>query len=103
MRTIYRLLKNRVLDEAILSMKGKQKLNGHQKYRGNQVFKRSISEWEHDYPWFQKESKHIEDDNIVRTRHKSEGITLVERLTKVIIALKLAGRRTRDIEVALDQ
>ena len=102
-RTLYRLFKNRVFDVAALPMKGKRKPNGHQERRGKQAFKRHISEREADYPSFQQEFGHIEGDTIVGARHKSAVITLVERLTKVIIALKPAGRKARDIEVALDQ
>ncbi|MBW6064509.1 IS30 family transposase [Planococcus sp. CP5-4] len=102
-RTLYRLFKNHVFDVATLPMKGKRKPNGHQERRGKQAFKRHISEREVDYPSFQQEFGHIEGDTIVGARHKSAVITLVERLTKVIIALKPSGRKARDIEIALDQ
>lgn len=102
-RTLYRLFKNRILDEATLPMKGKRKPNGHQERRGKQAFKRHISEREADYPSFQQEFGHIEGDTIVGVRHKSAVITLVERLTKVIIALKPAGRKACGIETTLNQ
>ena len=89
-RTLYRMFKTQVLDAATLPMKGKRKPNGHQERRGKQAFKRHISEREADYPSFKKEFGHIEGDTIVGARHKSAVITLVERLTKVIIALKPA-------------
>ena len=102
-RTLYRMFKSRVFDAAILPMKGKRKPNGHQERRGKQAFKRHISERESDYPSFQEEFGHIEGDTIVGARHKSAVITLVERLTKVIIALKPAGRKAGDIEATLNQ
>jgi IS30 family transposase len=102
-RTLYRQFKGRVFDEAILPMKGKRKPNGHQERRGKQAFKRHISERESDYPSFKKEFGHIEGDTIVGARHKSAVITLVERLTKVIIALKPEGRKACNIEAALNQ
>ena len=102
-RTLYRLFKRKVFDVATLPMKGKRKPNGHQERRGKQAFKRHISERESDYPSFQKEFGHLEGDTIVGIRHKSAVITLVERLTKVIIALKPTGRKAGDIETALNQ
>ncbi|EIM04938.1 Integrase core domain protein, partial [Planococcus antarcticus DSM 14505] len=102
-RTLYRMFKSRIFDAATLPMKGKRKPNGHQERRGKQAFKRHISERESDYPSFKKEFGHIEGDTIVGVRHKSAVITLVERLTKVIIALKPTGRKAGDIETALNQ
>jgi len=80
-RTLYRQFKGGVFDEATLPMKGKRKPNGHQERRGKQAFKRHISERESE----------------------SAVITLVERLTKVIIALKPEGRKACNIEAALNQ
>ncbi len=51
-------------------------------------FKRNIAEREKDYPHFTKEFGHIEGDTIVGVQHKSAGITLVERLSKVIITFE---------------
>lgn len=103
MRTLYRQFKEKVFDEAILPMKGKRKPNGHQERRGKQAFKRNIAERENDYPAFQKEFGHIEGDTIVGVHHKSAVITLVERLSKVIITLKPEGRKAIDIETAMNQ
>ena len=40
----------------------------------------------------------LEGDTIVGGKHKSAVITLVERLSKVIITLKPEGRQAKDIE-----
>lgn len=79
-------------------MKGKRKPNGHKERRGKQAFKRNISERLTDYPEFQQEFGHLEGDTIVGVHHKSAVITLVERLSKVIITLKPEGRKALDIE-----
>ena len=83
-------------------MKGKRKPNGHKERRGKQSFKRNITEREKDYPQFKEEFGHIEGDTIVGVHHKSAVITLVERLSKVIITLKPNGRKASDIETAMN-
>ena len=83
-------------------MKGKRKPNGHQERRGKQAFKRNIVERETDYPTFKEEFGHIEGDTIVGIHHKSAVITLVERLSKIIITLKPEGRKAIDIENTLN-
>lgn len=83
-------------------MKGKRKPNGHKERRGKQSFKRNITEREKDYPQFKEEFGHIEGDTIVGVHHKSAAITLVERLSKVIITLKPNGRKASDIETAMN-
>lgn len=79
-------------------MKGKRKPNGHKERRGKQAFKQNISERLTDYPEFQQGFGHLEGDTIVGVHHKSAVITLVERLSKVIITLKPEGRKALDIE-----
>lgn len=101
-RTLYRLFKEKLFDEATLPMKGKRKPNGHQEKRGKQAFKRNISERKDDFPQFEEEFGHLEGDTIVGVHHKSAVITLVERLSKVIITLKPNGRKAKDIETAMD-
>ena len=68
--------------------------------RGKQAFKRNIAERETDYASFETEFGHLEGDTMVGVNHKSAVITLVERLSKVIIALKPEGRKAIDIEKA---
>ena len=103
MRTLYRRFKEKVFDETTLPMKGKRKPNGHQERRGKQAFKRNIAEREAGYPAFKEEFGHIEGDTIVGAHHKSAVITLVERLSKIIITLKPNGRKAIDIENAMNQ
>lgn len=103
MRTLYRQFKDNLFDVTTLPLKGKRKPNGHKERRGRQAFKRNISERQTDYPKFQTEFGHLEGDTIVGVQHKSAVITLVERLSKVIITLKPEGRQAADIEKAINQ
>ncbi|MFC3633546.1 IS30 family transposase [Enterococcus rivorum] len=102
-RTLYRQFKNKQFDVKQLPMKGKRKPNGHKERRGKQAFKRNISERVCDYPTFQQEFGHLEGDTIVGVHHKSAVITLVERLSKVIITLKPEGRKATDIEQSINK
>ena len=54
-----------------------------------------------NYVVFEEEFGHLEGDTIVGIHHKSAVITLVERLSKAIIALKPEGRKAVDIEIRL--
>lgn len=83
-------------------MKGKRKPNGHQEKRGKQAFKRGIDDRNQEHPNYQKEFGHLEGDTIVGRHHKSAVITLVERMSKCIIAIKPKGRKACDIETALN-
>lgn len=103
MRTLYRQFKDNLFDATTLPLKGKRKPNGHKERRGRQAFKRNIAERKTDYPQFQTEFGHLEGDTIVGVQHKSAVITLVERLTKVIITLKPEGRQAADIEKVTNQ
>jgi len=102
-RTLYRLFKEKIFDEKTLPMKGKRKPNGHQERREKQAFKRNIVERETDYPAFNEEFGHLKGDTIVGVHHKSAVITLVERLSKIIITLKPDGRKASDIEQSMNQ
>src|SRR5699024_8678884 len=46
---------------------------------------------------------HLEGDTIVGVHHKSAVVTLVERLSKVIITLKPVGRTAKDIETVINE
>lgn len=84
-------------------MQGKRKPNGYQEKRGKQSFRRSIQDRDNDHPNYRKEFGHLEGDTIVGRHQKSAVITLVERLTKCIIAIKPAGRQATHIETSLSQ
>ena len=103
MRTLYRRFEDGTFEITKLPMKGKRKPNGHKERRGKQAFKRAISERYKDYPLFKNEFGHVEGDTIVGAHHKSAVITLVERLSKVIITLKPKGRKASDIEATLTE
>lgn len=102
-RTLYRMFKHGVFNVNDLPMKGKRKPNGHQEKRGKQTFSRSIHERQNDHQNFTHEFGHLEGDTIVGAKHKSAVITLVERLSKVIITLKPTGRQAIDIEKRINQ
>lgn len=101
--TLYRRFKAGEFDVQHLPMQGKRKPNGYREKRGKQAFKRNISEREKDYAVFEEEFGHLEGDTIVGIHHKSAVITLVERLSKAIIALKPEGRKAVDIENAINK
>ena len=102
-RTLYRLFKRGQFDSSTLPMKGKRKPNGHKEKRGKQAFKRTIHHRNEEYDNFNNEFGHLEGDTIVGKHHKSSVITLVERLSKVIITLKPNGRQAIDIENSLNK
>jgi IS30 family transposase len=102
-RTIYRMFQKGSLDISVLPMKGKRKPNGHQEKRGKQAFRRTIHQRQEEHTDFPNEFGHLEGDTIVGAKHKSAVITLVERLSKVIITLKPSGRQAKDIEDRMNQ
>ena len=83
-------------------MKGKRKPNGHcEKKGGRQAFKRHISERIEEFPFFFQEFGHLEGDTIVGRHHRSAIITLVERISKMIITIQPQDRKVDDIEDVL--
>ncbi len=84
---------------------GKRKSNNHCEKRGQYAFHRDLRERAECYPDFETEFGHLEGDtgdNIVGKGCKSAVITLVERLSKAIITLKVTGRKASDIEQSID-
>lgn len=67
------------------------------------AFTQNIVERETDYLAFNEEFDHLEGDTIVGVHHKSDVITLVERLSEIIITLKPDGRKASDIEQSMNQ
>ncbi|MDT2835282.1 IS30 family transposase [Vagococcus carniphilus] len=101
-RTLYHMFSRGIFNKMSLPMKGKRKSNGHKEKRGKQAFKRSIHDRKQEHIEFNTEFGHLEGDTIVGAHHKSAVITLVERLSKVIITLKPSGRQAVDIENSLN-
>ena len=96
--TLYRRFRQGLFDITKLPFKGKRKTNGHKEKRGRQGFTRDLRAREKEHPNFAVEFGHLEGDTIVGKAHKTAIITLVERKTKSIIALKTEGRKATDIE-----
>src|SRR5690625_69374 len=102
MRTLYRRFSEGEFNQQSLPMQGKRKPNGYQEKRGKQSFRRTIKDRERDHPNFENEFGHLEGDTIIGRHHKSAVITLVERKSKCIIAIKPAGRQAAHIETSLN-
>lgn len=102
MRTLYRMFEKGVFCQRKLPMKGKRKPNGHKEKRGKQSFRRTITERDQEHPNYANEFGHLEGDTIVGHQHKSAIITLVERVSKCIIAIKPKGRKAQNVEESLN-
>jgi IS30 family transposase len=102
-RTLYRMFEKGIFKKEDLPMQGKRKPNGHKEKRGKQSYLRSIHTRKESYPEYDTEFGHLEGDTIVGVHHKSAIITLVERLSKVIIAIKPKGRKAKDIEESITE
>lgn len=102
-RTLYRRFKDSELfDPSTLPMKGKRKPNGYQEKRGKQHFRRTIEDRQKENPQYEKEFGHLEGDTIVGKDHKSAVLTLVERISKLIIPIKISSRKASDVRIACD-
>lgn len=104
MRTLYRRFQDSSgnFDVKTLPMKGKRKANGYQEKRGKQSFRRKLKDREASYPSYDEEFGHLEGDTIIGKDHQSAVITLVERLSKIIITLKPTGRTAQAVEERLN-
>src|SRR5690625_6439624 len=83
-------------------MKRQKKTNEHQEKRSKQSVRRTNNERNQEHPDYANEFGHLEGDTIVGHQHKSAIITLVERLSKCIIAIKPKGRKAQNIEESLN-
>lgn len=101
-KTIYRRFKEGEFNVNTLPMKGKRKPNKHIENRGRQGFVRTIRDRENDYSDYDSEFGHLEGDSIIGKNHKSSVLTLVEKQTKCIIAIKPNGRKASDTEKAIN-
>lgn len=102
MRILYRRFQDsQILNVSTFPMKGKRKPNDHKEKRGKQAFRRQLKERQSDYPNFSNEFGHLEGDTIVGLNHRGAVITMVVRLSKVIITLKPDGRKAQNIENSL--
>ncbi|MCS5465222.1 IS30 family transposase [Enterococcus lactis] len=103
MRTLYRLFSKGIFDIDTLPMKGKRKPNGHQENgENNSISAQSMIDLIIILISILSLVT-LKGDTIVGIHHKSAVITLVERLSKVIITIKPNGRKALDIETALNQ
>lgn len=101
-RSLYRRFKDdKTLNIELLPMKGKRKRNGYKEKRGRQSFRRTLEDREQEFPNYESEFGHLEGDTIIGKNHKSAVITLVERMSKAIIALKPEGRTASEVEERL--
>ncbi len=83
-------------------MKGKRRPNGHKETRGRQNFRRTIEDREKENPHYDEEFGHLEGDTIVGKDHKSAVLTLAERISKLIIPIKILSRKACDVRVAMN-
>lgn len=93
-RTLYRRFQDssRKFDVKTLPMKGKRKANEYQEKSGKQSFRHKLKDCEIIHPSYDEEFGHLEGDTIIGKDYPSAVITLVERLSKIIITLKPTGR-----------
>ena len=101
-KTLYHRFKDSDLfDEQTLPMKGERKPNHHQETRGQLNDRRNLDDRAESYPDYHHEFGHFEGDTIVGKHHQSAVITLVERISKLIVAIQTPGRKALDIQQAI--
>ena len=104
MCTLYRRFQDSSgnIDVKTHPMKGKRKAKGYQEKRGKQSFCRKLKVREACYPNYDEEFGHLEGDTIIGKHHQSAVITVVERLSKIIITLKPTGWTAQAVEERLN-
>lgn len=103
LRTLYRRFKEGIYDAKRLPKNGKRRANGTKETRGKINDKRPIDSRYDYYPDFSDEPGHLEGDTIVGLAHQSCVLTLVERVSKFIIAVKPSGQKATDISRAFHE
>lgn len=84
-----------------LPVKGKRKKNHQVETRGQLNDRRTLEDRAKTYPNYKEEFGHFEGDTIVGKNHQSAVVTLVERFSKLSIALKSEGRKASQVTKAL--
>ncbi|BDP72344.1 IS30 family transposase [Enterococcus faecium] len=101
--TLYRRFKTGEFNVLHLPMQGKRKPNGYKEKRGKQAFKIYRFLTFGCLCFLDSGTAELDLQMIVGIHHKSAVITLVERLSKAIIALKPEGRKAVDIENSINE
>lgn len=100
-KTLYKLVKNGVIDAKKLRRKGKNNPKNHKETRGRINDCKTIHERDKQYPKasMNQEYGHFEGDTIVGKNRESAIVTLVEKKSKYIVLLK-ASRKSQDVKDA---
>ena len=100
-KTLYKLVKNGVIDAKKLRRKGKNNPKNHKETRGRINDCKTIHERDKQYPKasMNQEYGHFEGDTIVGKNRQSAIVSLVEKKSKYIVLLK-ASRKSQDVKDA---
>ena len=100
-KTLYKLVKNGVIDAKKLRRKGKNNPKHHKETRGRINDCKTIHERDRQYPKAStnQEYGHFEGDTIVGKNRQSAIVTLVEKKSKYIVLLK-ASRKSQEVKDA---
>lgn len=100
-KTLYKLVKQGLIDRSKLRRKGKNHPKNHKETRGKINECKTIHERDEQYPNAptNQEYGHFEGDTIVGKNRQSAIVTLVEKKSKYIVLLK-ASRKSQDVKDA---
>ncbi len=103
-KTLYRMVKDKVIDASKLRRKGKKKPNNHQETRGKINNCKTIHERNKKFPDApkSKEYGHFEGDTIIGEKRRTAIVTLVEKTSKYIVLLK-ASRKSQEVLEAMNK
>lgn len=101
-KTLYKLVKQGMIDANKLHRKGKNNPKSHQETRGEINSCKTIHERDEQYPQAStnQEYGHFEGDTIVGKNRQSAIVTLVEKKSKHIVLLK-ASRKSQEVKEAM--